>query len=716
MESSLTSLAYSPLSKGSARLSRAVLWAVTASLLAVVLWGRPHGSGGLALFILLNIIVVTTSRHIVQLMNPSLGKIEMFMATFVVWAALIAFVELALGLLRLLGLVPILATHLVILMTTLTIRRRAGSSHIGRADEAFKISDLFRNRIALIVFLVISAVVLRQVIFALIQPPTWWDTLAHHLPVPAHWLQTQSLDLNPAFGLFTYPYNSELYYFWFLLPFHGEFAVNFVQLVFLCLLVASVISISRNLGLSANMIVMASGLFLLSPYFLEEMIICYNEIMIVALFMAAIAFSFRYYDTGRIEHLALGAISLGIFFGSDFLSLLYAPLVVGFFVLVMILRRTPVRTAARRLSVFVAMVLMLGSFWYVRNYISEGNPFYPLTVSLFGRTVFEGPQLLSQIDRLELYLFASSLLEISGKVFGLSIALSLVFCSIAAMRAGRWIHRAFFFMPALIIAGWYFLLPTREMRYLMFVLPFGALAAGYLIENSAKREKSVLCILLVGFLMVQSAMWLPKYWHVIWVGAAIVAGIHHRRKILLKHPFERIKRLSPATMLASAIVLVCVSMLLMPKICEYRDSLRFTQHYKGSVGEAWEWIDKNTDKNRIAYTGTNKSYPLYRSDISNYVTYVDTGLSVGDVPSDDGAYYDTWICRMLSTDIDYLFVCKMDSSTYMETNVLYPIERKWADTHPELFQRAFTNDYVTIYRINKSPIAFLKFPSSNTDQ
>jgi hypothetical protein len=445
------------------------------------------------------------------------------------------------------------------------------------------------------------------------------------------------------------------------------------------------------------------------------MVICYNEIMIVALFMAAIAFSLLYCRTGRVEYLVLGATSLGIFLGSDFLSLLYTPLAVGFLVLLMVFGKMPLRRIAGALSLFAAMLCLLGCFWYIRNYIFEGNPFFPLTVSLFGRTIFEGPQVFSQINPMERYLFVSSLLDASGKIFGVSLAISLGFCSVAVVRARRWMYRAVFLVPVFILAGWHFLLPGRELRYLMFVPPFGAIAAGYLIENSAKREKSVLLIMLAGFLMLQSAVWLPGYWHVIWVLSAILAGVHHRHRIL-EYCVGPISRLAPKTVIASAIALVFVSMLLMPGLCEYRDAQRFTEHYKGKVGEAWEWIDNNTDGDRIAYTGTNKSYPLYRSNVSNYVTYIETGLGAGEAPREDGAFYDAWICRMLSADIGYLFVCRMDSSTYMETSVPYPIEKRWADMHPELFRPKFTNDYVTIYTVDKSQAASSDSLSRNSSQ
>jgi hypothetical protein len=146
-------------------------------------------------------------------------------------------------------------------------------------------------------------------------------------------------------------------------------------------------------------------------------------------------------------------------------------------------------------------------------------------------------------------------------------------------------------------------------------------------------------------------------------------------------------------------------MLLLPRLGEYRGRIRYRDHYKGPLGGAWSWVEENTARHRIAYTGTNKFYPLYRPDITNHVMYVPTGLASDDIPEDDRRYYLRWLRKVEAASVDYLFVCKMDDSTYMQRKVPYPIEKKWADAKPEIFEPVYSNDYVTIYEIRKSLLA-----------
>ena len=222
-------------------------------------------------------------------------------------------------------------------------------------------------------------------------------------------------------------------------------------------------------------------------------------------------------------------------------------------------------------------------------------------------------------------------------------------------------------------------------------------------------------ILLVGFLILQSALWLPKYWYLIWAVAVLIAVIHHRRKTIVKNGYEWFNSLSRVSIIVTIIMLVCGLMLLMPNLYKYRDALRYAEHYKGCVGEAWEWIDKNTGGNRIAYTGTNKSYPLFRPDISNYVTYIRTGLNADQINPKDKSYYTRWVYKMLAADIDYLFVCRMDRRTYTDAGIPYPVEKYWADMQPELFQPMFVNNYVTIYKVSKPAIPTPKLISWDLD-
>ena len=74
--------------------------------------------------------------------------------------------------------------------------------------------------------------------------------------------------------------------------------------------------------------------------------------------------------------------------GPTFLVLLLSV----FAIIVLSLRRSLGATFLwRSVLVVVLTVIATGAFWYLRNLILTGNPFYPLGTSIAGRTVFLGP-------------------------------------------------------------------------------------------------------------------------------------------------------------------------------------------------------------------------------------------------------------------------------------------------------------------------------------
>ena len=78
------------------------------------------------------------------------------------------------------------------------------------------------------------------------------------------------------------------------------------------------------------------------------------------------------------------------------------------------------------------------------------------------------------------------------------------------------------------------------------------------------------------------------------------------------------------------------------------------------------------------------------------------GWDFDAVKQESRQVWNEWLSKIEAASVDYLFVCKMDDSTYMRRKVPYPIEKRWADAKPELFEPVYSNDYVTIYEIRKS--------------
>ena len=139
--------------------------------------------------------------------------------------------------------------------------------------------------------------------------------------------------------------------------------------------------------------------------------------------------------------------------------------------------------------------------------------------------------------------------------------------------------------------------------------------------------------------------------------------------------------------------------------------------------EAWLWLNKQTKDSIIAYTGRDDAFPLYGTHFKNKVIYVSVNkthparlhyfpFARYDWNSDlqsmynnlekNGNYrenpnYEIWLHNLKVENIDYIVIY----SLFGLEKTAFPIEDKWAQTYPQIFNLAFSNEDVHIYRIIK---------------
>jgi hypothetical protein len=121
----------------------------------------------------------------------------------------------------------------------------------------------------------------------------------------------------------------------------------------------------------------------------------------------------------------------------------------------------------------------------------------------------------------------------------------------------------------------------------------------------------------------------------------------------------------------------------------------------------------------VAYTGNNLAFPLWGRDLSNDVRHVNVAGGATDLlhdfpaapapapapepaPDRDGASYDVWRAHLRAARRDVLFV----AAVYPEVRRAiatdadgFPIERAWADAHPETFTLRFADDAARVYGV-----------------
>ena len=235
-----------------------------------------------------------------------------------------------------------------------------------------------------------------QLIVALILPPFAFDAISYHLTVVASWLDAESVDPS-ALSLCCayYPSNSELVFAWPMLFTGSVGVVDTVQFPFVVLGALSVAGLVRSARLPPAASAAAAAIFTATPIVLVQAPTDYADVMVAAWALAGLHSIVRFAVSGQRSHLVVAGLAAGLLVGTKGTGIVWAAaltlLAIGVVVAFLRGRRLPTGAAVRGLAAFVCALLALGSYWYARNWIEQGNPAYPFRVEVAGQQIFDGP-------------------------------------------------------------------------------------------------------------------------------------------------------------------------------------------------------------------------------------------------------------------------------------------------------------------------------------
>jgi hypothetical protein len=121
----------------------------------------------------------------------------------------------------------------------------------------------------------------------------------------------------------------------------------------------------------------------------------------------------------------------------------------------------------------------------------------------------------------------------------------------------------------------------------------------------------------------------------------------------------------------------------------------------------------------VAYTGVNLAFPLQGEGLANDVRYVNVAGRPGDLlhdfppsardagsaepaPYRRGARYETWLSNLRAARTQVLFVAAMYpivQRTVDHDADGFPVERAWADAHPDLFSLLHASPAARVYEL-----------------
>ena len=203
------------------------------------------------------------------------------------------------------------------------------------------------------------------------------DTLWYHGPASARFAQEGSIRAlhyfdNPIFAF--YPSHSELWHATGIVLFGDDVLSPLLNLVFLALALAAAWSIGDRFG--AGPVSLLGALVVIgTPGFLGQSGSGYNDIVVVALILAAVALLLHRERQRGV--LVLAAAAAGLAIGTKF----SAVAIVGLLTLTV----TAMAGRGRRLrtgATWLAVLLVTGGVWYMRNLAAAGSPVPVLDLSL----------------------------------------------------------------------------------------------------------------------------------------------------------------------------------------------------------------------------------------------------------------------------------------------------------------------------------------------
>ncbi len=226
---------------------------------------------------------------------------------------------------------------------------------------------------------IVAAPWLGWVVFAYGHGMETVDTLWYHLPFAARFVQTGSIVHlhyvdSQAVTVF-YPANSELFHALGLLLFGTDVLSPAINLGWAALALVAAWSIGRRYGrgphcLMAVLLVLGTpGLVLTQPGG------AYNDVVDVALLLCSAALLVN--GGTRAQTCAIAAVAAGLALGTKYTMIVP---VVGLGAGVTVISPRAVR--ARNALIWLAGLIALGGFWYVRNAVAVGNPLPSLSIHI----------------------------------------------------------------------------------------------------------------------------------------------------------------------------------------------------------------------------------------------------------------------------------------------------------------------------------------------
>ncbi len=687
------------------------------------------------IIIITNLIVAATAGLLMRYFFSFEGVIDHLLAFFLLYLAQIVLSLELLGIFNSLYGMNVILLNLVVLIFVFVLIRSLKLVAVSGFKEKLKesISSISLNWAEIFCLAVIISFAAVKVAINLMNPPFGWDNLNYHFTYPVEWLKYGNLNMpisisgDPSVSY--YPINGSLFFLWFILPLKNVFLADLGQVPFFIAAFFATYSLARKLSLSKEYAFFSAAIFTLVPNYFKQLKIAYVDIMVAALILIALNYLFLLYKKPSAKNTFFYSLAIGLMLGTKTTAMpLAAILFLPFFGV--FLGKKKMSNFGSLFFLSLAVILVTGGFSYIRNFIQTGNPLYPLDFKVFNIHLFKG------VADNAAYRTAIRPGDFSpGKLLfheGLGVQTTLLFLPaiFLGLPLSLWRKRGelsfylvyFLILPFLFILTFRFIIPLPNLRYIYAAFAVSAVIAFY-VADILRIPKIVLRILVV-ICVLASIGELAKSFELI--SALIISAVLF---FILPESLHFIKnrKLTKIILVGSLGIFLALALLEKDYVRnEYRRYITMAK-YSGfwpDATKAWDWLNTNTFGDNIAYIGRPVAFPLYGTNFKNNVYYVsvntvepamlhyfpdskyiwgyDGNLAFRNFEDKHNyrgnADYNVWLENLRKKNTDYLFVYSEVNTKLQEP---FPMEEKWASAHPEIFERAFENNIIHIYKIKK---------------
>jgi hypothetical protein len=379
---------------------------VLTALLALLVWAGwiTAGRGGITTLLLMTALLLGISWHFARLFGDDRRWDVLAIDTITIALSVIVVLGLLLGTLGLLSLHVLMLTlvalgtifmMLIPLLSRRTSRLKRDETSSSPTDRltTWSIADM-RWPHAILAGLVAFGIAQLARDRGLLPPVG--DAIGYHLPFVGEWIQHGSLvmpvpaagDPSPPF----YPLNSSLWMFWTTAPFESDVLARFVQAPFFLLLFLAVVRLALEIRIPPAGAMTAGLLTLSLPDVIRGLSMAENDVIMAALLVAATANLALLWNHPNIWRASMVAALLGLAIGTKVLALPFAAVLGAAWLAIIIYHWQP-EGSKKVLTIALlgaGIVLLLGSYSYIRNTVVMENPSYPARMDFRGEELFPG--------------------------------------------------------------------------------------------------------------------------------------------------------------------------------------------------------------------------------------------------------------------------------------------------------------------------------------